>query len=468
MSTPPAFPAATYAARRAALADAVGTGLVVLLGNDAAPMNYAGNVYAFRQDGAFRYYAGLDTPGLALALDAETGAATLYGHEPTLDDVVWEGPLPALEDRAASVGVERTAPPEQLAADVQSAQRAGREVHTLPPYRGAGRLRLAALLGVAPGAVGASDALVDAVIAQRLVKTDAEVEQIERALDVAADMHRLAMRLAQPGRTEREVAGQMEGLALGRGSHPSFPIILTRRGEVLHGHPSGAALQTGDLVLADAGAVAPGSGYAADVTRVAPVGGAFSERQRAVVEVVIGAQEAAIGACRAGALFRDVHRLACVHIAEGLGALGLMTGDPEDAVEAGAHALFFPHGLGHPLGLDVHDLEGLGEDRVGYGGEVRRSEQFGTEYLRYGRRIDAGHVMTVEPGVYVIDALIDAWKAEGRHAAFLPYDEIDRWRGLGGVRIEDDVLVTGGAPRVLGPGIPKRPAEVEAVVRSGA
>ncbi|MDT0630731.1 aminopeptidase P family protein [Rubrivirga litoralis] len=462
------FAPTTYATRRAALAEAVGTGLIVLPGNDAAPMNYAGNVYAFRQDGAFRYYAGLDAPGLALALDAETGEAKLYGHDPTLDDVVWEGPLDSLADRAASVGVERTAPPDALADDVRAARRAGRTVHTLPPYRGAGRLKLAALLGVAPDAVEPSSALVDAVVAQRLVKTDEEVAQIERALDVAADMHRLAMRLAQPGRTEQEVAGQMEGLAIGRGSHPSFPIILTRHGEVLHGHPGGAALEAGDLMLADAGAVAPGSGYAADVTRVAPVGGAFSDRQRAVVEVVLGAQEVGIDGCRAGALFRDVHHRASVRIAEGLGALGLMAGDPEEAVEAGAHALFFPHGLGHPMGLDVHDMEGLGEDRVGYDDEVRRSEQFGTSFLRYGRRIDTGHVMTVEPGVYLIDALIDAWKAEGRHAEFLRYDEIDRWRGLGGVRIEDDVLVTDGAPRVLGPGIPKRPDEVEAVVRSGA
>ena len=462
------FSADTYAARRAALADAVGTGLVVLLGNDPAPMNYAGNVYPFRQDGSFRYYAGLDGPGLALTLDAESGRARLYGHDPTLDDVVWEGPLPALAERAASVGVADTAPPGALVADVAAARRAGRTVHTLPPYRASGRLRLAALLGVAPDAVEPSPALRDAVIAQRLVKTDEEVTQIERALDVAADMHRLAMRLAQPGRTEREVAAQMEALAVGRGSHPSFPIILTRRGEVLHGHPGGAALEAGDLVLADAGAVAPGSGYASDVTRVSAVGGAFSDRQRAVVDLVVDAQEAAIEACRAGVRFRDVHRLACVRLAEGLGALGLMTGDPEEAVEAGAHALFFPHGLGHPLGLDVHDLEALGEDHVGYDGEVRRSDQFGTRYLRYGRRIDAGHVMTVEPGVYFVDALIDAWKAEGRHAAFLPYDEIDRWRGLGGVRIEDDVLVTDGAPRVLGPGIPKRPAEVEAVVQGGA
>jgi Xaa-Pro aminopeptidase len=462
------FPPKTFADRRAALARTVGDGLVVLLGNGEAPMNYPANAYPFRQDGAFLYYTGLDAPGLALALDAETGRATLYGPDPTLDDVVWEGPLPSLADRAARAGVEQTAPPDRLADDVRRAQGAGRQVHVLPPYRGAGRLRLADVLGVAPDAVGPSEALLDAVIAQRLVKSDAEVGEIERSLEVAAAMHRLAMRMAQPGRTEREIAGAMEGLALGRGSYPSFPIILTRRGEVLHGHPSDAVLETGDLLLADAGAVAPGTRYASDVTRVAPVGGAFSDRQRAVVEVVLDAQAAGIEACRPGALFRDVHRLASVRLAEGLTSLGLMTGDPEEAVEAGAHALFFPHGLGHPLGLDTHDLEGLGEDRVGYGDEVQRSDQFGTRSLRYGRRIDAGHVMTVEPGVYVIGPLIEQWRAEGRHAAFVDYDEVDRWRGAGGVRIEDDVLVTDGAPRVLGPEIPKAPADVEAAVRAGA
>ena len=462
------FPPATYAARRADLARALSDGLVVLLGNEEAPMNYPANAYPFRQDGAFLYYVGLDAPGLALALDAETGEARLYGPEQALDDVVWEGPLPSLAERAAQAGVERTSAPDALAEAVRQAQRAGRTVHLLPPYRGEARLRLADALGVVPGDVEPSEALLDAVIAQRLVKSTAEVDEIERALEIAAAMHRLAMRLAQPGRTEREIAGQMEGLALGRGSYPSFPVILTRRGEVLHGHPSDAVLEKGDLLLADAGAVAPVTRYAADVTRVAPVGGAFSDRQRAVVETVLDAQAVAIDACRAGVLFRDVHRLASVRLAEGLKALGLMTGDPEEAVEAGAHALFFPHGLGHPLGLDTHDLEGLGEDRVGYDDEVQRSAQFGTRSLRYGRRIEPGHVMTVEPGVYFIDPLIDQWEAEGRHAAFLDYAEIGRWRGTGGVRIEDDVLVTDRAPRVLGPEIPKTPAAVEAEVQSGA
>lgn len=458
----------TYAARRSALADAVPNGLVVLLGNGAVPMNYAANLYPFRQDGSFLYYTGLDVPGLALVLDADAGEATLYGTDPTIDDEVWEGPLPSLESRAAAAGLRQWADAGQLADDVRAAQDAGRTVHVLPPYRGAGRLALASLLGVAPDAVEPSEVLLDAIIAQRLVKTDAEVAEVERALEIAGEMHRLAMRLAQPGRTEQEVAGAMEGLALQHGSYPSFPIILTRRGEILHGHAGGAELQEGDLMLADAGAVAPGTRYAADVTRVSPVGGTFGERQRAVYQLVLDAQTEAIDACRPGAVFRDVHRLASLRLAEGLAALGLMTGDPEEAVAAGAHALFFPHGLGHPIGQDVHDLEGLGEDRVGYDAEVQRSTQFGTKSLRYGRRIETGHVMTVEPGCYFIGGLIDAWKAEGRHADFLDYDEIERWRGLGGVRIEDDVLVTDGEPRVLGPEIPKTVEAVEAEVQQGA
>lgn len=462
------FDPSVYAARRAALAERVAHGLVVLLGNEGAPMNYAGNVYPFWQDGTFRYYTGLDAPGLALALDAETGSATLYGPDPTLDDEVWEGPLPRLGERAAEAGVTDTAAPGRLGADVQAARAAGRPVHVLPPYRGDGRIRLASLLGVAPEAVEPSEGLLDAVIAQRLRKTDAEVAEIERAVGIAAEMHRLAMRMAQPGRTEREIAGAMEGLALQRGSRPSFPVILSRRGEILHGHATDTVLEAGDLLLADAGAVAPGSGYAADITRTCPVGGTFSERQRAIYDVVLGAQEAAIDACRPGALFRDVHRLAALHVARGLADLGLMRGDPEAAVAAGAHALFFPHGLGHPMGLDVHDLEGLGEDRVGYGDGLERSPQFGTAALRFAKALEPGHVMTVEPGCYLIGGLIDQWRAEGRHAAFLPYDEIERWRGLGGVRIEDDVLITEAGPRVLGPPIPKAPADVEAEVLGGA
>lgn len=461
------FSAATYAARRRVLSEAVGHGLIVIPGNDAAPMNYAGNVHRFTQDGSFRYYAGHDAPGLALVLDADAGTERLVGPSPDLDDVVWEGPAPSIDDRAEAVGIRETAEPSALAEIVQGARRMGRPVHVLPPYGGQ-RLRLAEAFGVLPSALEASPELVAAVVAQRLVKTDEEVAEIEVAVGIATEMHRLAMRMAQPGVTEAEVAGAMEGLALQRGSRPSFPIILTRRGEVLHNHATRAELQAGDLMLQDAGAVAPGSGYASDMTRVSPVGGTFGQRQRALYEIVLDAEEACIAACTVGAPFIDLHLLAAKRIVQGLTALGVMRGDADEAVAAGAHALFFPHGLGHPMGLDVHDMEGLGEDAVGYGEGFTRSDQFGTAFLRFARPLRAGYVMTVEPGLYLIDALIDAWKADKKHAAFVDYDALEAWRGLGGIRIEDDVLVTDAGPRVLGPIPPKTVAEVEAAVRAGA
>ena len=462
------LPPDTFSARRATLARALPGGLVVLLGNESVPMNYAANLYPFRQDGSFRYYTGLDVPGLALALDVETGAATLYGQEATLEDRVWNGETDSLAALAARAEAEATAAPAALADAVAAARAAGRAVHVLPPYRDRQRLRLAALLDVAPDAVEPSAALVDAVIAQRLVKSDAEVAQIEHALEIAAEMHLTAMWMAQPGVTEHEVAAAVEASARSHGSHPSFPPIVTTRGEVAHHTASGHVLAPGDLLLHDAGCVAPETGYCSDVTRVSPVGGAFSDRQRAVYQVVLDAQTAAIEACAPGVPFREVHDLAALRIADGLVGLGLLRGAPHDIVEAGAHAAFFTHGLGHALGLDVHDMEGLGEDRVGYADEAQRSDQFGTRYLRFARALRPGYVMTVEPGVYFNATLLEQWRGEGRHAEFVDYDEARRWVGFGGVRIEDDVLVTDDGARVLGPEIPKDPDDVEAAVASAA
>ena len=343
-----------------------------------------------------------------------------------------------------------------------------RSVHTLPAARASGRLWLAGLLGVAPGAVHASEALVAAVVAQRLVKTPAEVAEMEAAGVLAAEVHALAMRHAQPGQTEQGIAAIMEAHLAAAGSYPSYPIILTRRGEVLHGHPTGAVLEAGDLLLVDAGAVSVGTRYASDVTRTLPVGGRFSERQRSVYDVVLKAYTGAIAAMRPGVPYRDVHLGAARTVTVGLTECGLMRGDPDAAVAAGAHALFFVHGLGHAIGLDVHDMEGLGEAAVGYGEGFERSSQFGTRYLRFARPLREGYVLTVEPGVYFVDALIDAWRAEGRHAEFIDYAEVERWRGTGGVRVEDDVLVTAEGSRILGPAIPKTAADVEAAVQAGA
>ena len=457
----------TFSARRAKLAQAVGSGLIVLLGNEAMPMNYAANLYDFRQDGSFRYYGRADAPGLALTLDAETGEATLYGREATMEDRVWDGERPSVVERAQAAGISHTAPPEALAAAVATAQRSGRTIHTLPPYRAAQRVRLAGLLGVAPEAVTPSEALMDAVIAQRLVKTAEEVSEIEYALTLADEVHRTAMWMAQPGRTEFEVAAAVQAAAASRGAVLSFPAIITTRGEVPHHHAGPHTLEAGELLLHDVGCVAPESGYCSDITRCSPVGGTFSDRQRAIYELVLEAQEACIAGCAPGVPFRDLHDLASRTLATGLVGLGLLRGDVDEIVAQGAHALFFHHGLGHPMGLDVHDLEGLGEDRVGYGNGFSRSTQFGTQYLRFARELRPGHVMTVEPGLYFNGVLIELWRSENRFAEFVDYDEAASWVGFGGVRIEDDVLITDDGHRVLGPGIPKSIADVEAVVQSG-
>ena len=461
---PPVFSPDTYAARRAALARTVGSGLVVILGHDDAPMNYPANVYPFRQDGSFLYYGGHDAPGLALAVDAETGRTTLYGHDPTLDDVVWEGPAPSLAERAERVGADAHAAPAALAEAVAQARAAGRVVHTLPANRASGRERLVEIAGD----IRPSEVLVAAVVAQRLVKTVAEIAEMEASLGLAAEVHALAMRGAQPGQTERGLTAAIEAHLASAGSYPSYPVILTRRGEVLHGHPTGAVLEAGDLLLVDAGAVSVGTRYASDLTRTMPVGGHFTSRQRALYDVVLAAQLAAVEAMQPGVPFRDVHAVAARTITVGLAGLGLMRGDPDEAVAAGAHALFFVHGLGHAIGLDVHDMEGLGEDAVGYGEGFLRSTQFGTRFLRFARPLREGYVMTVEPGVYLVDALIDAWSADGRLAEFVDYAEVERWRGTGGIRIEDNVLVTESGHRVLGPSVPKTAEAVEAAVQAGA
>ncbi len=465
------FDAAVYAARRKRLIEQMDTGLLLFLGNEDSPMNSAAEVYPFRQDGSFLYFFGLDAPGLAALIDVDEEGTTLYGHDPTLDDMVWTGPRPSLQEQAERAGIHRTDAPEALAETVEQARRQGRAVHFLPPYRARHRLTLSRLVGrdVAPDEADehASEALIRAVVAQREVKTDDEVAEIEKALTVTREMHLLAMRRSQPGTTEEEVAGALEGLALSSGSMLSFLAIFSARGEVLHNRPRPHALRGGELALCDAGATAPVTHYAGDVTRTTPVGGHFSDRQREIYQVVLEAQEAAIDAIRPDVAYRDVHLLAARRMTEGMKVLGFMAGDVDEAVARGAHALFFPHGLGHMLGLDVHDMEALGEDYVGYDEAVQRSGQFGLNFLRLGRALKPGFTLTVEPGIYFIGPLIDQWKAEGRHADFINYGKFEAYKDFGGIRIEDDVVVTGNGRRVLGEPIPKQPDAVEAAVRNG-
>ena len=463
------FDPTTYRSRRRALADQERPedGLVLLLGNQQSPRNYAANPHPFRQDSSFLYYFGLDRPDLYGLIDLDDGTSTLYGDDATLEDVIWMGEQPSLQEEAQAVGLDTVAPVSALHRVLSRARDQGRSIHFLPPYRNEHHLQLNALLGLEHDQLdaAASESLIRAVVRQRSTKTEDEVAQIEEALARTAQIHDYALRHAAPGVAERDILGGMAGLVSKTGSAFSFTPTCSTHGEVLHNHSYPNTLSDGDLLLVDAGAESA-LYYAGDITRTMPVGGAFSERQRVVYEAVLAAQEAALEALAPGVPFKDIHLLAARTLTEHLVEIGLMQGAPDAAVEAGAHALFFPHGLGHMMGLDVHDMESLGEDYVGYAEDQTRSEQFGLHTLRLARPLRPGFVASVEPGCYFIPPLVKRWRSEDRHAAFINYDRVEDFLGFGGIRIEDDVLITEDGARVLGPSIPKTVDEVEARVGS--
>jgi len=460
------FPAATYAARRDALLDRLSEagahGLVLLPGHVDSPMNYRDNAYDFRQDSSFLYFCGLQQPELALLLDIDDGRATLFGDDIGIDHLVWTGPLPSVAERAALSGVPATGACARLGETLANARAQGRAVHFLPPYRGETRLALSTWLGLADAQLdaAASRPLTLAAIALRSVKSTAEVAEIENALHVTRDLHHLAMRLARPGVVEQEIVGAMEGLALQHGRRLAYPSIFTSRGEILHNHDHSVRLKGGELIVNDTGANSA-LGYASDITRTIPAGGRFTGLQAELYDLVLDAQTKAIAAVAPGVPYRDVHELACRTMVEGMTALGFMRGDAAEAVQAGAHAIFFQCGTGHMMGLDVHDMEGLGENDVGYGEGFARSPLFGHKSLRLARPLQPGFVVTIEPGVYINRWLTERWKAEGRHAAFIDYAMFDRHADFGGIRIEDDILVTPEGRRELGPPIARSRPDVE-------
>ena len=457
------FEPTIYLQRRAALVRRVPRGLLLFLGHGESPMNYAANTYPFRQASSFLYYFGIDLPGLAAAIDAESDRVVLFGEDLSVDDIVWTGPQPTVARLGERSGIEESRPRSALGPLLEEVRKKGRRVHFLPPFRADDAAALEGLLGFGPGAaaVRSSVELIRAVVAQRSLKGDEEVREIEDALRITREMQLLAMRESRPGRYEREVAGAMHGLALSLGGAPAFPIIFSIHGETLHNHHHRNPLAGGRLVVNDSGAESA-LHYAGDITRTFPVSGKFTDRQKEVYGIVHRAQSEAIAAARPGVKYRDIHLGAARSMAAGLKRLGLMKGDSEEAVRAGAHALFFPHGLGHMLGLDVHDMEDLGEDLVGYDESVRRDPQFGLRSLRLGRALEPGFVLTVEPGLYFIPELIDAWKADRKHEEFIDYRAVECFRDFGGLRIEDDILVTESGARVLGPAIPRTIEEVEA------
>jgi len=461
------FKAETYVERRKLLRKSLGSGLLIFVANEESPMNYPANTYHYRQDSSFLYFFGLASPGLAAAVDADEGTDTLYGDDIGIEDIIWMGNLPKIKDRALSVGVRKVAPRAAFDETVRKALAAGRTVHYLPPYRHDTKIALSQLLGIPIGELKAkaSAALIKASVDQRLFKSKEEVREMEEAVAVSREMYLAAMELAKPGRYEYQVSGAMEGIALSYGMHLAFPPIVTVNGQTLHMHEHENLLVKGRLLVCDCGAEAP-SGYASDITRTVPVGGRFNRRQRDVYEIVLAGQEAAIKAIKPGVNFKDIHLQTARIMAEGLKDLGLMKGDMAEAVGAGAHALFFPHGLGHNIGLDVHDMEDYGENHVGYGEKVERSKQFGLAYLRMARELKPGYALTVEPGLYFIPALAALWKKEKKHRDFIVYDAVEKFLDFGGARIEDDVLVTEKGRRVLGPPIPKTVAEIEKACRA--
>jgi Xaa-Pro aminopeptidase len=462
------FDPAIYTQRRARLKEQLKSGLVLFLGNEESPMNYPANPFPFRQDSSFLYFFGLDFPSLAGVIDVDEDRDIVFGNDVDIEDIIWMGFQPSLKERAARAGVKETLPLNKLEEAVKRAAQKGKKVHYLPPYRPETELKLRRLLGIKPEKTkeNASEELIKAVVAQRSVKIKEEVEEIEKARAVTYEMHTAAMKMAKPGIYEREIVGKMEGIILAAGFNLAFPTILTINGQILHNHYHGNVLEEGQLLVNDSGAESS-LHYAADITRTIPVGGKFTPKQREIYEIVLNAQEAAIQSIQPDMKYRDIHLKAAKVIADGLKALDLMRGDTDEAVKEGAHALFFPHGIGHMMGLDVHDMEDLGEDYVGYDDRTKRSDQFGIAYLRLAKELQPGYVVTVEPGIYFIPVLIDKWKGEKKFTGFINYEKVEEYRDFGGVRIEDDILVTESGHRVLGERIPKTPEEVEKITATG-
>ena len=445
------FETSVYKNRRARLKEKVKSGLVLILGNGEAPANYTDNTYKFRQDSSFLYFFGLNQPGFAGVIDIDSGDEYIFGNDVDMDDIIWMGPQPSVKDMAARVGVSKTAPFARLADCMKTAISQGRRIHFLPPYRFRNMLLLEELLGIRPALVKnyASLELIKAVVDLRSVKEPCEIEEITKACNIGYEMHTAAMRNCKPGVKEQYIAGLIEGIAASYGSMVSFPVILSQNGETLHNHDHSQILQEGRMMLTDAGAEEV-SHYCSDFTRTVPVGGKFLTRQKEVYNIVLAANNKAIEIAKPGVTYQYVHLEVCKVLAQGLKDLGLMKGDVNEAVAAGAHALFMPHGLGHMMGLDVHDMEDLGQIYVGYDDETRPIDQFGTSSLRMGRRLQEGFVITDEPGCYFIPALIDQWRAQGMHKEFLNYDKIETFKDFGGIRLEDDILIIPGGSRFLG------------------
>lgn len=455
------FSTDTYKNRRAALKRNVGSGLMLFFGNEECGMSYEDNTYHFKQDSSFLYFFGLDYAGLAAIIDVDEDREIIFGNELTIDDIVWMGTQPTLHEKAHRVGISEVRPTSELKDYLDAAASKGQAIHYLPVYRAEHRLKLQNLLGIHPGAEQPSVRFIKGIVNLRNYKTAEEIIELEKACDVTADMHIEAIRTVKVGMHEYEVAAALEAVAQANGCRISFPTITTVNGQTLHNHYHGNLINEGDMVLIDAGAETE-MGYCGDMSSTVCAGKTFTTRQKEVYDIQVASHLAAVNALKPGIPFKDVYELSCRVICEGMKSLGLMKGDPAEAVAAGAHAMFFPCGLGHMMGMDVHDMENLGEVWVGYDGQPK-STQFGRKSLRLARPLEPGFVLTIEPGIYFIPELIDLWKSENRFTDFICYDKLEPYRDFTGLRNEEDYLITEKGARRLGKKIPLTTEEVEAL-----
>jgi Xaa-Pro aminopeptidase len=460
------FPIEKYTERRKLLKNFIKTGLVLFPGNKEVPYNYSSNTYRFRQDSNFLYFWGIDIPNVVAIIDVDSGDEMLFGNGQDLEDMIWTGPSDSISEIAKKSGINKNYSLHKVEDVLKNASNKGRKIHFVPVYRSENNLQLSSWLGILPEKVNelVSIDLIKAIIQLRSKKDDLEIKEIEDMVNVAYEMHTLAMKMAVHGNPERRIAGTIEGVCLSNGYNVSFPVICSIHGEILHNPFFHNSLKRGQLLLTDAGAESS-MHYASDITRTTPVGGKFTYQQVEIYNIVLDANLEVIKSARPGILYKDIHLKAANVIIQGLKSIGLMKGNIEEAIELGAHALFFPHGVGHMLGLDVHDMEGMGEDFVGYDDSIKRSNQFGLSSLRMARKLEPGFVVTDEPGIYFIPLLIDKWKAEKKFENFINYEKVEGYKNFGGIRIEDDLLITKNSCKVLGKPIPKTPKDIEDIFK---
>ena len=459
--TKPMFATDVYIQRREKLKKSVGSGLILLIGNDESPMNYADNTYHFRQDSTFLYFFGLNFAGLAATMDCDSGEIIVFGNDLTVEDFVWMGPQPSISERALKAGVKKSAPIKELVKKLQEARAKGRTIHFLPPYRPENKIKLFEWFGIIPAEARAEASLelILGVVNMRNYKSSEELAEIVKAADISVDMHIAAMKMAHPGVKESEIAGIMQSIAVASGGQIAFPVIATINGQTLHNHFHGNILKHGDMFLLDIGAETALC-YAADLSSTVPVDKHFTPRQKEIYDLTLAAHNGAIDMLKPGVLFKEVYLESARVIVRGLKDLCLMKGDVDEAVAKGAHALFFPCGLGHMMGLDVHDMEDLGEVYVGWGGSPKPT-QFGIKSLRLGRKLEPGFVLTIEPGIYFIPELIDQWKNKKHNTDFINFNMVEAYRNFGGIRNEENFVITEKGYKLLGKPKPKTVEEVE-------